>query len=257
VLRVDGSLASPQPYCLRIAAAAIEPDAELDPVEPGDVTISTIGVATVGQQQIDTDLWLYDSSLLPISGAGSDDAEATVGSRLTRTLFPGTYTVALACGNLANAEPSPPGDGNRDKPVAAWLGAVAARDPAPAPGGLSLRVVDSRRTRTLWLPSAQAAGTQGAVVWVRLVVRAGAASCAPADLAATDGLPGADGQIDNGDFQAFFASFFSGCLPPGSGPWVCGPADIAATDAAPGPDGQIDNGDFQAFFASFFDGCGG
>lgn len=81
-----------------------------------------------------------------------------------------------------------------------------------------------------------------------------------ADVAATDGAPGADGQLDNGDFQLFFTAFFgaacAGCGQPGAAP--CNPADIAPTDGDPaaGPDGCVDNGDFSLFFQSFFGGCG-
>jgi hypothetical protein len=64
----------------------------------------------------------------------------------------------------------------------------------------------------------------------------------PADIAATDGTPGADGNVDNGDFSLFFSAFFSGDPA----------ADIAATDGSAGPDETVDNGDFQLFFTDFF-----
>jgi hypothetical protein len=70
-----------------------------------------------------------------------------------------------------------------------------------------------------------------------------------ADIADTGGNPGADGTLDNGDFQLFVTSFFTGCSAVGT---PCGPADITDTGAATGPDGRIDNGDFQLFIARFF-----
>jgi hypothetical protein len=73
----------------------------------------------------------------------------------------------------------------------------------------------------------------------------------PSDIAGTDGTPGADGQVDNGDFTLFIASFFNPpCVQPSPEP--CGPADIAGTDATPGPDGRVDNGDFALFISDFF-----
>lgn len=73
----------------------------------------------------------------------------------------------------------------------------------------------------------------------------------PSDIAGTDGTPGADGRVDNGDFSLFIASFFNpACEQPSSLP--CGPADIAGTDATPGPDGRLDNGDFSLFISDFF-----
>ncbi len=75
----------------------------------------------------------------------------------------------------------------------------------------------------------------------------------PADIARTDGTPGPDGNLDNGDFILFFSAFFAGCTAPGQIP--CSPADIAGTDAAPGADGLVDNGDFNMFVSNFFLGC--
>jgi hypothetical protein len=77
--------------------------------------------------------------------------------------------------------------------------------------------------------------------------------CNAADIANTDGAPGADGTLDNGDFFVFISSFFSGCAVPGTIP--CGLADIAGTSGASNPDGTIDNGDFLRFISLFFQGC--
>ncbi|MCE2967364.1 MAG: hypothetical protein ACK5WB_01765 [Phycisphaerales bacterium] len=68
-----------------------------------------------------------------------------------------------------------------------------------------------------------------------------------ADIATTDGEPGGDGVIDNGDFSLFFLAFFGDATDP-SRLW----ADIANTDGAATPDGVVDNGDFTRFFADFF-----
>lgn len=76
---------------------------------------------------------------------------------------------------------------------------------------------------------------------------------APADVATSDGSPGADGLLNNGDFSLFFASFFAGCSSPGATP--CAVADIANSAGQSGPDGQVNNGDFQSFFQFFFTGC--
>jgi hypothetical protein len=74
-------------------------------------------------------------------------------------------------------------------------------------------------------------------------------SC-PADIANSDGDPGADGVIDNGDFTLFFSAFFA--LP---GDPIRTFADIANSDGDPGADGAVDNGDFTLFFGSFFSPC--
>ncbi len=78
----------------------------------------------------------------------------------------------------------------------------------------------------------------------------GPAGCSPADIANTDGDPGADNAIDNGDFTLFFSAFFLDPSDPNSLL-----ADIANTDGDPGADGVVDNGDFTLFFSAFFAGC--
>jgi hypothetical protein len=75
--------------------------------------------------------------------------------------------------------------------------------------------------------------------------------CSPVDIANTDTDPTPDGQLDNGDFQAFFSAFF---LPEDDAGRLV--ADVTNTDGDGGPpDGQVDNGDFNFFFAQFFAGC--
>jgi subtilisin-like proprotein convertase family protein len=74
-------------------------------------------------------------------------------------------------------------------------------------------------------------------------------SC-PADIANTDGDPGSDGLIDNGDFTLFFTAFFAGAGDP-----IRTNADLGNTDGEIGPDGLVDNGDFTLFFSSFFSPC--
>jgi hypothetical protein len=89
------------------------------------------------------------------------------------------------------------------------------------------------------------------VIVVRGLARA--ILCNAADMANTDGTPGADGNLDNGDFFLFISSFFTGCEVPGTIP--CGLADIAGTSGSSNPDGAIDNGDFILFISLFFQGC--
>ncbi|MFN5661593.1 MAG: GC-type dockerin domain-anchored protein, partial [Planctomyces sp.] len=91
----------------------------------------------------------------------------------------------------------------------------------------------------------------------------GICPCSAADIANADGeaapTGGADGQVTNGDFIAFFSAFFAD-----EGDPARLAADIADADGrtlfdtpAGGPDGAVTNADFTAFFAAFFDGCGG
>jgi uncharacterized membrane protein len=90
-----------------------------------------------------------------------------------------------------------------------------------------------------------------ALLRIDLPVTPGSIACSVADIANTDGDPGADGAIDNGDFQLFFIAFFADVSDP-----LHLLADIANTDGDPGADGVVDNGDFSTFFNFFFIGCG-
>ncbi len=106
-----------------------------------------------------------------------------------------------------------------------------------------------------YLLRAQVSDTEGgvprsAILRIDLPTTPGTIACSVADIANTDGDPGADGALDNGDFQLFFIAFFS----PESDP-VRLSADIANTDGDPGADGAVDNGDFSTFFSFFFLGC--
>jgi hypothetical protein len=98
-------------------------------------------------------------------------------------------------------------------------------------------------------PGWQAYPQSGRTLIMRLIIEPIQVSCGPADIASTDGTPGPDGSVNNGDFQLFIGSFFSAdCL----GQVPCNPADIAQTDSTPGADGLVNNGDFQLFISSFF-----
>jgi hypothetical protein len=80
--------------------------------------------------------------------------------------------------------------------------------------------------------------------------------CSPADIALSDGAPGRDDCLDNGDFQLFFENFFGAVCTTTCGYTpiaACNPADIADAAGVPGADGCVDNGDFSLFFAEFFE----
>jgi hypothetical protein len=85
-------------------------------------------------------------------------------------------------------------------------------------------------------------------------VPSGTPACSPADIAQTDGSPGPDGCVNNGDFLLFISSFFTADCPACGSPGApaCTSADIAQTDGSEGADGCVDNGDFLLFISSFF-----
>jgi hypothetical protein len=91
---------------------------------------------------------------------------------------------------------------------------------------------------------------RAAMLRIDLPVTPGPIACSVADIANTDGDPGPDGAVDNGDFQLFFIAFFADVSDP-----LHLVADIANTDGDPGADGVVDNGDFSTFFTFFFLRC--
>jgi hypothetical protein len=253
---VSGSWSSAAGYVLTLRAEAVSPAPEvLGPVPPGEVELSTRGLALHPDgSQVDTDLWLLDDRGVPLPDAGNDDGPGvphpwTGASVLRRTLSPGEYLVAISDANLATGTPSAWDDARRDRPVTDEPGLLASSS-ATAPVNLSIRAESGGVIRTA-APLKQAAHE---VVFVRLIISE-TPVCNAADLARTDGTPGPDGCVDNGDFLLFVGSFFGaecaatcGAAPPAP----CGPADIARTDGTPGSDGCVDNGDFLLFVGSFF-----
>jgi hypothetical protein len=98
-------------------------------------------------------------------------------------------------------------------------------------------VVFRARLQPLTFPSGSPAPSEKWVVFTSNPTPA----CGFADIADTDGIPGPDGAVDNGDFNVFFNAFFANSLL----------ADIANTDGLPLPDCTVDNGDFGLFFLWF------
>jgi len=106
--RVTGAAATTAPYTSTLETTTVTPIS--GPIVPaGPVVITTVAQG----HTTDTDLWLYDSTLTPLVGGGNDDESiagggsgATLQSRLTRTLSPGTYYLAISnfnsCNNLAS-----------------------------------------------------------------------------------------------------------------------------------------------------------
>ncbi|HYF15661.1 MAG TPA: choice-of-anchor X domain-containing protein [Phycisphaerales bacterium] len=107
--RVTGTSSTTQPY-----TATYTMSGPITPIQgPTSIVEGSIVITTVGQTSVDTDMWLYDASFNPIGGAGNDDEPSTnctggtTQSRLTRTLTPGTYYLAISRFNLANDQTSP------------------------------------------------------------------------------------------------------------------------------------------------------
>jgi hypothetical protein len=263
---VSGTWSSAAGYVLTLRAESVSPaPAVLGPLPPGEVELSTLGVALhPDATQVDTDLWLLDARGVPLPDAGNDDGpdvpQSWAGaSVLRRWLSPGEYLVAITDGNLATGIPSPWDDARRDRPVTDEPGLLASSSPA-APVNLSIRATSGGVSRTAVLFKQEA----HQVVFIRLIL-GDTPICNAADIAQTDAAPGPDGCVDNGDFLLFVGSFFSADCVPTCGatpPHACNAADIAQTDAAPGPDGCVDNGDFLLFIGSFFSAdcaatCGG
>ncbi len=243
-------------------------------VIPGNISAGPVTFTTnLPDQFADTELWLYDSNLRPIPGAGNDDTpiEPDVGNAsatLTADLAPGRYILAMSLYPFSNPEPSPASDANPSGSVTATPN-VAVSAGTTEGADVTLRVLHAGR-------SSYVVGTIGSasappqfdiptrflnrfdIHWIELNVGWPFSDCGVADIADTDAVTvlsggGPDGVIDNGDFTAFFTAFFLDADDPAR--LV---ADIADTDANTPPngyrDGALDNGDFTAFFASFFAG---
>ncbi len=183
-------------------------------------------------------VWGY-GDCTPTTVLGDLDGDGVSDATVDAAVFYATPDDALTPGIT-------PGSGGGDAISLEW-----AVDPAtglPPTGGLAW--IDFVRITNAVQANAGVLGEisteVGGVVGVRPT------GAGPADVATTDGEPGGDGVVDNGDFTLFFASFFAA-----EGTADRLRADIASTDGDVGADGAVDNGDFALFFSSFFAAAAG
>jgi hypothetical protein len=250
-LAVTGNTTTTLTYHLTVS------EANVTPVDAGTYVEGPITITSVGQgHTTDTDIWVYDSDGNAIPGWGNDDTlgpPSSLQSTLTRTFTPGTYYIAVGGFNLANNLGSPADDNFRTGAVMDFPGVTVTSN---VPSGVQNRSISITDSVNSPVAVSLSATERWEVLWVKLVVGpSGPTQCNPADIAATDSTPGADGCVDNGDFSLFISEFFSADCSATCGnlPVVqCNSADIAATDSTPGADGCVDNGDFSLFISSFF-----
>ena len=232
---VIGTAATTSPYTITLSAEAVTVEEPFIAVAPGTVTLTTRPATT------DTGIIVLDSNYNEIPDFVNEDEPAPGTSQaasLTREFAAGTYFIGVSNFRTTNSQTAPLDDSWRTGSISQFPG-ISINTSTAVGVALPLRVTDSlAATQTAALTKA---GVYD-IVWVRLDVGSTTPGCGPADIANTDGDPGADGAVDNGDFTLFFAAFFAGDLV----------ADIANTDGDPTPDGAIDNGDFTLFFAAFF-----
>ena len=205
-----------------------------------DLSQSGAGVGTITPTGPDT---ASIAVTVPVSGLVTVDIQGVASSlptvaslSFTGTVNFATNAVSLVAG-ISITEPIVDVAGT-PQPFALPAPSTAVPPPPPANVLLTLNLDAGPAT-----PNAGSVTTTGTLTLPGTLLPA-----RTADIANTDGDPGADGVVDNGDFQAFFSAFF---LPAGNPAALV--ADVANTDGDPTPDGVIDNGDFQAFFASFFE----
>ncbi|MBK7875091.1 MAG: hypothetical protein IPJ77_04955 [Planctomycetes bacterium] len=119
--RVTGSTTTTAPYVATFTSTSVAPT-QLGPFAPGTITITSVNQG----HGTDTDLWLFDAQGRALPGYGNDDEWplGTLQSRLVRPFTPGTYFLAVARYNLANAEPAPSDDGFPAGPLADFPGVV-------------------------------------------------------------------------------------------------------------------------------------
>jgi hypothetical protein len=214
----------------------------------------TVG-GSAGQADVDDGYTILTSPAFDATGYGSVEVRYArwYSNGLGAAPFADVFLVQVSNDNGAtwtNAEVVGPGSSPDTQPgwrLAAWTLSSVGVTPTSA---MRLRFI----AEDAGSPSLVEAAVDEVQVIGRVCQPSGPAPCGPADIASTDATPGADGQIDNGDFGLFIASFFGAECPAcgAASPPACTTADIASTDAAPGFDGCVDNGDFSLFIMSFF-----
>lgn len=151
-------------YDLRLTLTPISAQSSIPTLLAGPVTLD----AQVSVDVTDGEFWIYDADFQPIPGFANDDSTNLIASkpRLTRSFAPGTYYVAYADANLANHQPSPPDDLNRNRPVLDFAGAVVSSDGSLF-SDFQYRVSDGMGSQSvIFMPEA----VPYQVLWNRIVV---------------------------------------------------------------------------------------
>ncbi|QQS08538.1 MAG: hypothetical protein IPK69_11175 [Phycisphaerales bacterium] len=233
--QVQGSPSTTAPYFATLTTTQVSPTSLGAAFEAGDITITTVG--QTGAAQTDSDLWIYDSNLEAIAGAGSDDAGASTGSTLTRNLGAGTYFLALTNFNLANNQASPVADGFPNGNVLDFANAIAN---SSVTTGLDLgfAITDSTGTRTFTATKDQA----HQILWFQMDV-SGGACVADVDDGSGNGTP--DGAVTIDDLLFYITIFQLGSVN----------ADVDDGSSTGTPDGAVTIDDLLYYLIRFQAGC--
>jgi hypothetical protein len=105
--RVDGTAASTSPYTATLTTTPITPTV----IAPAFDSNSPITITTVGQTTEDTEVLLYDSAFNLVGQNDNSYPVASSQSRLTRSLTPGVYFLAVSTFELCVSQPAPADDG--------------------------------------------------------------------------------------------------------------------------------------------------
>jgi hypothetical protein len=106
--RASGTATTTAPYAATLVRDPITPTVIAASQAAGTISISTVG--QTGVTQTDTEIFLYDSNFNFIPNATNDEVPTPgtgAGSRLTRSLTPGTYIIAVSSFNTSNSSASP------------------------------------------------------------------------------------------------------------------------------------------------------
>jgi hypothetical protein len=199
---VVGDASTTSPYTITLATESVTIEEPFTAVAPGTLNLTTLPATT------DTGIIVLDSNFNEIADFINEDEPApgtSLAASLTRDFTAGTYFVGVSNFRTTNSQTASLDDGFRSGVLTQFAGISANTSTATAVA-LPLQLTDaSAAIQTAALTKAGAYD----IVWVRVNVGSTTPDCGPADIANTDGDPGADGAVDNGDFTLFFAAFFS------------------------------------------------
>lgn len=163
-VRVTGTASTLAPYALELETLALA-ETQL----PVALRSGTIEFSTVGQgHNTDTEIFVLDADRAAIPGFRNDDAPGggTKQSRLTRTFAPGSYTVAIARFNLADAELSGADDAYPLGPVLDFRDCLVSWSPSGSTD-VSAAVVDALGSTPM---PTQLAAEPYTLAWWRITV---------------------------------------------------------------------------------------
>ncbi|MBL8863336.1 MAG: HYR domain-containing protein [Planctomycetes bacterium] len=186
--RITGTSTTTAAYVATLGTDVVTPTSIATTFLEGPITIST-----VGQTSVDTEIFVYDASFVPIPGYLNDDESpgTSLQSRITRTFTPGTYYVAVGTSNTASNQTATSDDRFVSGALLDFGGGLVRNSSSTAAQDFDFSITDSSGTTPI--TNQLAAGNPYTVTWHQFTVVANTAT--PPNDECTAAIPLSSGTV--------------------------------------------------------------